>query len=258
MPPSVPRRRLRWQDAVSLLALPLSIAGLRAEDTMFVIVCFALSVAVVSFSIATDDDLLIRYRIVIISTIVVIFSSVSLYMRNVNLEKELSSNEGVLLPGNDNVDTHDCLPPDASAVGLYIGPHTFYVHDIPQRIITISGKLLLAVKRQKGSLVITTLRLYPEVGDIFARIDENGFWVSPGIRKKRPDLHTLIICDGSDEEALNIRYANPRAIQINGIFHYEGKTILIRPNYFQMDGFSGPGGVCSKNAVFSRSIFNFD
>jgi hypothetical protein len=251
-----PRKKiLRWQDVVGLLGVPLAFAGLRSEDTVFVTVCFVLAAGVISFGVATYHDLAYRYRAVIISGIVIVFGVLGIYIWHSNIQKTLASNEGVLEPGNEKAEDRKCDPPTSEAVALYIGPHTFYIHQFPQRIITIAHKDILTLNKVGDNLVITTLRLYPEVGDIFARIDENGFWISPNIRKVHPNTHTLIIYDGNDDEALNINYANTRVVFINGIFRYKGKMALFMPHWSKMDGISGPGGACSRDATFG-TIFD--
>jgi hypothetical protein len=175
------------------------------------------------------------------------------------LEDYKAGRVDVLTPGGEVADDANCKAPNSDAVALHIGPHTFYIGRFPQRIITIAGKNILTLSNRDGDLLITTLRLYDEAGDIFARIDENGFWVAPDVRKKKPDRHTLIIYDKHDDEALDIKYINAHVVSINGIFRYEGRTVLFTPTFSKMGGISGPGGVCTtKELFYAKSIFSFD
>jgi hypothetical protein len=141
-----------------------------------------------------------------------------------------------------------------SGCSLYRAAHFLYP-PVPTAHNNYCAQDILTLNKVGDNIVITTLRLYPEVGDIFARIDENGFWISPNIRKVHPNTHTLIIYDGNDDEALNINYANTRVVFINGIFRYKGKMALFMPHWSKMDGISGPGGACSRDATFG-TIFD--
>ena len=98
LPADSGKKRLRWQDAAGLLAIALAIAGLRAEDTVFVAVCFALSASVVSFSIATNDQLKAWLRAILVTVIISVFCGLTVYIRSENLSKALASNEGLLEP----------------------------------------------------------------------------------------------------------------------------------------------------------------
>jgi hypothetical protein len=167
--------------------------------------------------------------------------------------------DDILTPGNEAADDRNCKSPNGQAVALYIGPHTFYIGGFPQRIITIANKNILTLSKRDNDIIITTLRMYDENGNIIARIDQNGFWVAPDVRKKKPDRHSLIVYDRHDDEVLNIKYLNPHAVYINGIFRYEGRTAMFTPTFFKFGGISGSGGACTtKELSFDKSIFNFD
>jgi hypothetical protein len=175
------------------------------------------------------------------------------------VEDYKTGRDDVLTPGNEAADDRNCKAPNGAAVALYIGPHTFYIGGFPQRIITIANKDILTLSKRDNDIIITTLRLYDESGNIFSRIDQNGFWVAPDVRKKKPDRHSLIVYDKHDDEALNIRYVNPHVVYINGMFRYERRTALFTPTFFKFDRISGSGGVCTtKELFFDKSILNID
>jgi hypothetical protein len=69
-----------------------------------------------------------------------------------------------------------------------------------------------------GALRVTTLRIFNDRNEIIARIDEDGFWVRYGIRKKRPSRSTLVVYDQTDAEVLYIEMINPETVSILGRF----------------------------------------
>jgi hypothetical protein len=171
------------------------------------------------------------------------------------VEQYKSGRYDVLEPANEVAEDRHCKAPNENSVAIYLGPHTFYIGNFPQQIITIANRDILTLDKKDNDIVITTLRLYDDSDNIFARIDENGFWVSPDVRKKRPDRSSLIVYDKHDDEALNIRYVNPRVISINGLFQYQHRTALFKPTFFKMGGISG-AGICTTNEVsFNKSVF---
>jgi hypothetical protein len=57
-------------------------------------------------------------------------------------------------------------------------------------------------------------------GNLSARIRDNEFNVIPGQHsyRERPDRSTLVVYDKQGKEMLRVRYLNPAAAQIRGIF----------------------------------------
>jgi hypothetical protein len=133
----------------------------------------------------------------------------------------LARNEGTLEPGNWDAPIHPNqqvnLPP--TAIKVFLGPVLASSDKFPSPIIRVRGEPLFVVDRQKNShLRITLLKVFDTRNDIIARIDDTGFWVSPGSRKSRPDKSTLIVFDNRDTEVLNVRYLNKTTLSILGSF----------------------------------------
>lgn len=62
----------------------------------------------------------------------------------------------------------------------------------------------------KNELIINVLRIYDDHTNIIARIDSDGFWTDPGIRRKKVDKSTLVVYDRADNEVLRAEFINPR------------------------------------------------
>ncbi len=141
---------------------------------------------------------------------------------------DLTANEGVLIPStNPNPKTNCQIPHDAFAV--YYGTNVSFAKDFPVTILRMADEPMIVVDKDGDSnnLIIRTLRVFDDRNDIIARMDEDGFWVQNTNRKKRPNQSTLIVYDHNDQEALKIRFLNPKAVLIKGIFRHP----KINPRY---------------------------
>jgi hypothetical protein len=162
----------------------------------------------------------------------------------------LARNEGTLEPGNWDAPIHPNqqvnLPP--TAIKVFLGPVLTSSDKFPSPIIRVRGEPLFVVDRQKNShLRITLLKVFDTRNDIIARIDDTGFWVSPGSRKSRPDKSTLIVFDNRDTEVLNVRYLNKTTLSILGSFRYPNMPpVIIRPESLNLMGMTmGAGALVS-------------
>jgi hypothetical protein len=178
------------------------------------------------------------------------------------LKKELARNEGILEPGSELAEERNCNPAIADSVALYIGPHTFFLQKFPQDILTIGNRTVLAIDKIGADISVSKLELFDEAGAVFATVDNqsgtNSFWISPNSKEVRPDRHTLVVYDRNNDEALRVKFINPKVISINGVFrHANSGPVIFQPHYFQIGGIKGNGGGCSPGAVF-QTVFKVD
>jgi hypothetical protein len=133
---------------------------------------------------------------------------------------DLTKNEGILLPDNLSMPPapKGCEIPDDALAIFYGGSVTWTQRD-SQKVFRMAGEDMLVFEKRSGSIVLTLLRIYDDGGNIIARIDEDGFWVAPQVRKKRPDKSTLIVYDQRDAEVLHLHFLNPKAISVQGLLH---------------------------------------
>ena len=127
---------------------------------------------------------------------------------------------GWLTPANDP------LPPDNACAHFSLpSPNSFFlllgesgVYDA-DTAIKICGHAVLWVDYRDD-------KVFPDAdifdGRILAQIRNGEFFLNPNnyFRRERPDAHTLVVYDQMAKERLNIRFLNPHAIQITGIFTY--------------------------------------
>src|SRR6202140_1931511 len=242
-----PRRPpFNWRDAITLLAIPFAVMAMFSENNIIIGLCFAVSWAIVCAPIVWHPEILREYRFAYSVLIGLLCGGLFTLIKNENLAKELARNEGILEPGSDYSGRPSCPAASDKWVGLYIGPHTFYLDKFPQPIIRIAQREILTLDRKGENLVIRTLNLFDDQGNVFASINNgvapNNFWVKPDVRRYRPDKHTLVVFDRHNDEALRIIYLNPHAISITGTFRYLGRPpVIYTPTFFQAGGISGSG-----------------
>ena len=127
---------------------------------------------------------------------------------------------------------------------MYAGPESSVF--IP---ISIGGYKPLEIRRENGGLLISG-EIYSADGDL-AHIDNTQFDVSTGsgFKPQRPDRHTLIVYDKWHNEALHIRFLNPRSISFTGVFVAPGHVpVTIKEGDMQIGGMHVTGtGSCAVN-----------
>jgi hypothetical protein len=222
---------LKWQDAIALLALILAVAAMLSENNAVVAVCLGACWVILCLPVIWHPEIPREYRFVWCVLSCFIWLGIFSLIQGQNLERELARNEGVLEPGSESfTPPKNCQPPVAGAVAFLLGPATDYILKSPQPIIAIGGKQLLTIETEKDKIRISLLRLFDKRGDIFARIDENGFWIRTDIRKKHKNRSSLTIYDSDDNEALNLNFRNPTVISLTGIFRLGGAKVAITPD----------------------------
>jgi amino acid transporter len=119
----------------------------------------------------------------------------SLYWLDHRASLMLARSEGTLAPGDWTTPVH---PDDERKIGpdgikVFLGPVLTSTERTPWAVIKINNEALFVVEREKKShLRITLLKVFDTRGDIIARIDDEGFWLSPGSKKlARTRAHLL-------------------------------------------------------------------
>jgi hypothetical protein len=135
-----------------------------------------------------------------------------------------------LFPGTKPtpVAPENCNIPD-DAIAVFFGSNVAW-RTYPFTILDLSDIKMLSVNKIQNHtwLVIDILRIFDDHGNIIVKIDPDGFWIDPGIQRKKPDRSTLLVYDRNDDEVLRIEFLNPRALSVQGIFRDRtGATVRI-------------------------------
>lgn len=127
---------------------------------------------------------------------------------------------GIFLPGNDPTPPNPCGETPPNNIAIYLGNSaalSFYPTPV---IVQYKGENLLWFERTTDGLYVNAIVRNAE-GKEVAKITRNVIRVSPssGYYAQQPDNHTLIVLDDQDRKALFVRYLNPTAIKVLGIFY---------------------------------------
>jgi len=164
---------------------------------------------------------------------------------------DLSTNEGILIPGDEPTPAKPRCNIPSTAMGVFFGSNVAWTVDQAFDIIRIGDQSLFTVSRTDSNLTITRLQIFDDTNEIIATIDADGFWVKNTSRKKRPDPSTLIVYDKRDQRVLFVRFLNPRALYIEGIFRLKGFAPLIITADAASMGRLEVSGMCSQMYPFA-------
>lgn len=136
---------------------------------------------------------------------------------------------GVLVPANDPSPPNPCtMPIPSEAVSVFFGSAAAWTSQLPMVVLQVGGLDLLTIKKTSGGLAVSA-KIFSADGRIVADLDDNEFNVNPSnyFKVKRPDRSTLIVYDQRTNAVLNVRYLNPKAVRVSGIFFAPGHKIII-------------------------------
>lgn len=130
---------------------------------------------------------------------------------------------GLLIPADEPSPPNPCDRPDfplpPSAVSMFLGNVVAWTTGLQMTVIQVREWELLSIKKTPQGLAISA-KVFSTDGKIVADIEDNEFQVNHlnYFKVKRPDRSTFIIYDQQGRAVLNVRYLNPQAIKVSGIF----------------------------------------
>jgi hypothetical protein len=131
----------------------------------------------------------------------------------------------------------DCDPPDDAMVVLF-GSNVAW-GSLPYTVLQMGSTSMLAVDKVlgKSQININVLRIFDDRGNIMARIDEDGFWVAPDVRRQKPNRSTLVVYDRADQQAVKVEFLNSKTLYVEGIFRdRRGAVVQITPSQLILPG----------------------
>ncbi len=135
---------------------------------------------------------------------------------------------GVLVPANDPAPPNPCPEgPPADAIAVYMGSSVGYTTaQQPYGVLKLDDEVIVSiVKAGDGLSLNATIRSQDK--RMVATIENNEFHINPNnyFYIKRPDRHTLIVRDQQNRECLNVRFLNPTAIKVLGVFEFPAANL---------------------------------
>lgn len=127
-----------------------------------------------------------------------------------------------LIPANDPIPSHPCgAVPESMKVAFVGSMVTKFSSELKSfSLIRIAGEDVLSVEYNADNAIVINATIRDESNNIVATIKKNVFrsYVSSGYQVTNPDPHTVLVLDANDHVILYVRYLNPRAIKVLGIF----------------------------------------
>lgn len=197
-----------------------------------------LAVSIFDSNIFKGQSQLVKNVLKTVLSAVIMFSTVWIwyYYFDNRLESEIhgylkppSIIQKFLVPANDADLPNYCDPllsPDA--VVVHLGDGAAVLNKEKMTVIRIDGKEMLSLKRFSGGLLVSG-QVYDSDGKIIIEIQDNEFRINQNnyFRAERPDTSTLRVYDQNNKEVLNVRFLNPKHIQITGIFKLPNEEPIV-------------------------------
>ncbi len=151
-----------------------------------------------------------------------VFVAAVIQTNAISERKELLNMHGVLLPAHDPNPPNPCGDIPADAMAVFYGNSAMYARGKSFSLLEIGPTSLLTIDKDETGSAALTADIRSADGKIIARISRSEFTVNPNniLSMKRPDRSSLIIDDQYGHTVLNVRYLNPKAIKVLGLFYY--------------------------------------
>lgn len=112
---------------------------------------------------------------------------------------------------------------------IYMGNSVASISPDTQKfdLIRMANESIVGVKNVGRGLIINAT-IYDELGNIVATVRDNIFRCNrlKTYEAINPDQHSILILDDSDKIVLYIRYLNPLALKVLGVFRYPGRPTV--------------------------------
>jgi hypothetical protein len=157
------------------------------------------------------------------------------FVHAAEIEHELESYEGELIPADDPAPPNPCIGRAPSGASIfYFGNSAAWSKSFHQSLINIGGAELLSTDRGPEGRLSINAEIFGPDQKIIAKIRNNRFTVNRNniLKMERKDLSSLRVVDQYDQEVLKVRYLNPGAIKFLGLLYFPGlsRPLIIQEN----------------------------
>jgi hypothetical protein len=169
-------------------------------------------------------------------------------------EEQLSRPTGLLKPANDPLPdilqllggrmppgdlTRDDITISNGEMAVFLGDVVVSTPESAFTVIRLYGKEVLKVAKINGGLAVSA-DIWGKDEKIVATIETNQFTINlnRALPMMRPDEHTLLVRDEKKEPVLYVRFMNPNAIRIAGLFRGgSGYPVLVNSDGIEFGPF---------------------
>jgi hypothetical protein len=163
-------------------------------------------------------------------------AGVCFYLHSLQIHKQLSENNGSLIPASDPTPDNACshnptLKQDDYLVLL--GKEAAFFRTFPHTVIAVhrTVPLLWFTLDKDGGIEVNADIHSPDM-KLVAKLRQNHFDINPNeiFKKERPDFSTLLITDSYGNSVLNVRFINPHTLSVTGVLFYPGVAPIVIPS----------------------------
>lgn len=135
---------------------------------------------------------------------------------------------GLLSPANDPIPEGADKVLPKKAIAVFVGDVMVVSEESSFTLLKIADEETLSFEKTSDGMYINAV-MRNDRDEVVARIAKNAFSVdtNKGYYTERPDTHTLLILTPDNRKALYVRYMNPSAMKVLGIFQYKGRTPMV-------------------------------
>jgi hypothetical protein len=159
-----------------------------------------------------------------------------LYVRSGQTVKELTENNGSLVPASDSTPTNACSHNPFLKKDDYIillGKEAAIFRTFPHTVIAVHRRIpLLWFTLDKDGGIEVNADIHSPDMKLVAKLRNNHFDLNPNeiLTKERPDFSTLRITDSYGDPVLNVRFINPHTLSVTGVLFYPGVAPIVIPS----------------------------
>jgi hypothetical protein len=173
------------------------------------------------------------------------------------MEPSETETHGWIVPANDPSPPNPCegwarFPIPPKAIVVYLGSNSGWTTS-GQTILQVHGRSLISYERNNKGEITFSGDIFDETGNLVAHIERGEFHLvqsAMSYDKRSEDRSTLAEYDRQGHEVLYLRFLNPRAILVRGIFRAPG---LSQPLVIDNDKMILPIGAISTRSCFGSA-----
>jgi hypothetical protein len=178
-------------------------------------------------------------------------------VRLAQVHHELRALKGILYAGNDPMlPTGDCHPSRDSLV-VFLGDTVVdYSDKFPYSLVLLGSEPMFTVEKGSHGELLLTTTIHSRDAKVIADIRKGAFVLNPHVILDfdRPDKSTLIVRDDYGRTVLNVRYLNPRAVRLVGVFQMNPDGAIVIDN----SGVRSDGNVGVQMNISETCFGNFN
>lgn len=158
---------------------------------------------------------------------------------------------GLLIPANDADPPNPCPDIPPQAMRIFLGNSASWTSETHHTVLQIAGQPIISLRRTDQGLSVSS-KVFSADGRIVAELIDNRFHINPNnyFRTERPDKHSLLVFDQQARQVLTVRYLNPLAVKVLGVFNYPNP----RPVIIEEDQITIGGNRFSRNCFGNNRV----